>query len=251
MRINIRKYGYKSLLLLLGGIFLALSIPTYAEEKTVDEEMQQAYEDLKDNDFASLTKNLSEEGNIYDVAYKMARKNSLKNHLDTFSGVAQNINSQYGCSIEAKDVANIASTDPQLSAKFAGATEKKAFSISGEAVVKSCTAIALCVQPDENNKSSTEETYTQERYALCRNTIYNAFDNSFDISAKLNTLDAVNNKDDIFFNGTLDDSPFDLLLDIQKIGDILFKSNEKAPETSFYDSGDNQNGEGGAEGDMG
>lgn len=242
MRIAMRKYGYKSLILLFGGIFLALSIPTHGEEKSVDEEMQQSYEDLKDNDFSSLTKNLAEEGNIYDVAHKMARKNALKNHLDTFSGVAQNINSQYGCSLEAKDISNIASTDALLSAKFAGATEKKAFSISGDAVVKSCTKIALCVQPDENSKNATEEVYTQERYALCRNTVYDAFDNSFSIAAKLNTLDAVNNGDDIFFNGTLDDSPFDLLLDIQKIGDILFKSNEKAPETSFYDSGNNQNG---------
>jgi hypothetical protein len=35
-------------------------------------------------------------------------------------------------------------------------------------------------------------------------------------------------------NGTLDDSSFDLLVDIQAIGDILFANNKQVPELLFY-----------------
>ncbi len=39
---------------------------------------------------------------------------------------------------------------------------------------------------------------------------------------------------DIYYNGTLDDSPFDLLVDIKAIGDILFAQNEKTDSMLFY-----------------
>ena len=93
-------------------------------------------------------------------------------------------------------------------------------------MVKSCVRIAQCVKgagATGNSATHLTDNYTQETYPLCRQTIQTAFTNTINIISRQNTLDNANHGDDMFFNGTLDDSPFDLLLDIQLIGDILFK----------------------------
>lgn len=77
--------------------------------------------------------------------------------------------------------------------------------------------------------------YTSETFPLCRQIVQESLTNTMSISAQQTTLDNANRGDDMFFNGTLDDSPYDLLLDMQLIGDVLFKSNTAAPQVILYD----------------
>lgn len=48
------------------------------------------------------------------------------------------------------------------------------------------------------------------------------------------SLASVNAGTDIYYNGTLEDSSYDLLVDIQRIGDIMFTNNEQTEKTLFY-----------------
>lgn len=59
---------------------------------------------------------------------------------------------------------------------------------------------------------------------------YNIYTNAHTIS----TLNNSNFWSDLFWNGTLDDSDFDLLYDINQVGKILFESFKDSPQLLFY-----------------
>lgn len=181
-----------------------------------------------------MTESVKEAGNIYDVSYALVQKAALKDATTAFTSISKNLNSQYKCSLTATDIANITVTNSALNAALAGLATKSAFAVSGDAAVKSCIKVAQCVKKGDDN-TDTPENYNQETYPTCTNTIQQAFTETIEIIEKQNRLDAANHGDDIFYNGKLDDSPFDLLADIQRIGDVLFEKNEKAPEITLYD----------------
>ncbi|MEI7920089.1 MAG: hypothetical protein WCH65_08300 [bacterium] len=63
------------------------------------------------------------------------------------------------------------------------------------------------------------------------NTIYFAgYTNTYSMS----TLNQDNFGSDLFWNGTLDDSDFDLLYDINQVGKLLFDAFQDSPEVLFY-----------------
>lgn len=104
---------------LLGG-FLMFSSPAYGVSiLPVDTLLQQAYLRQQNNDFSSMSKSLSQEGNIYDSAYKFAKKNALQAAANAFSNVANNLNSKYTCSLTPSDIGNVAANDAALNAAFA------------------------------------------------------------------------------------------------------------------------------------
>ena len=59
---------------------------------------------------------------------------------------------------------------------------------------------------------------------------YDAYSNAYTMS----TLNKTNFGSDLFWNGTLDDSNFDLLYDINQVGKILFEWFTDAPQLLFY-----------------
>ena len=103
-------------------------------------------------------------------------------------------------------------------------------------MVKSCVRIVQCAKgvTAATDVKALTDSYTQGTYPLCRQIISDAYSNTLSIISRQNTLDAANHGDDIFYNGTLDDSPYDLLKDMQLIGDVLFKSNTPAPQVILY-----------------
>ncbi len=54
-------------------------------------------------------------------------------------------------------------------------------------------------------------------------------------ASSLETMKNINYGDEFLVNGNPDDGPYDLLLDIQAIGDILFTHNDGPSEIHFYD----------------
>ncbi len=201
----------------------------------VDTLIQQAYLRSQEEDFSALTKSLAQWGNIYDQAYSLARKNTLGSISEAFSSVADNLNAQYECSLSSSDISTIAASDPILNASFAGYTGKPSFAVDNDQLVRSCVRVAQCAKWQDFQEFQLNDNYSQEAYTYCRQVVSQAFTNTISIAAKKNTMDAANRGDDIFYNGSLDDSPFDLLLDMQMIGDVLFKSNTAAPEVILYD----------------
>lgn len=222
-------------LFMIGSFFVATWYSHGISILPVDSMMQQAYLRSQQEDFSALTKSLTKWGNIYDQAYALAKKNTLGSITEAFSSVSDNLNAQYNCSLTASDISVVIASDPILNASLAGYTGKPNFVIDNDQLVRSCVRIAQCAKGQEFKEFQVSENYSQEAYTYCRQIASQAFNNTISITAKKNTIDAANRGDDMFYNGSLDDSPFDLLLDMQMIGDVLFKSNTAAPQVILYD----------------
>ena len=60
-----------------------------------------------------------------------------------------------------------------------------------------------------------------------------AFESAEAHARRVHTIQSVNFADDAFFNGTLDDSPYDLLLDIELISEVLFEIQSCSRDSQF------------------
>lgn len=77
-------------------------------------------------------------------------------------------------------------------------------------------------------------TPTANDVASLNNEILTLYDDIYDNAYTISTLNKFNFGSDLFWNGTLDDSEFDLLYDINQVGKILFDSFTDTPEFLFY-----------------
>lgn len=134
-------------------------------------------------------------------------------------------------------MSTVIASDAALNTSLAGLLGDTIVDLEASSIVQSCVKIAQCVKgtKDAQSAAALEDAYTQEAYPLCRQVVSQQFTSTLPIAMKQNTLDSANHGDDMFFNGTLEDSPFDLLVDMQKIGDVLFVSNTEAPQVTLYD----------------
>jgi len=68
----------------------------------------------------------------------------------------------------------------------------------------------------------------------CKKIVNNTYRIASDFALQSDTLINKNQEREAFDNGTLEDSSFDLLLDIQTIGDLLFSINKPMPQIVRY-----------------
>ncbi|MBU0626194.1 hypothetical protein KKG31_07740 [Patescibacteria group bacterium] len=107
-------------------------------------------------------------------------------------------------------------------------SKKQARVVDQEELAKIYTKIATCRYPGK--KTFDVVDYDDVRMTLSAE--YYAFvDANFDKQ----TLEQVNFGDDMYINATLDDSDYDLLIDIEKIGNKFFDSFTSPVQTMFYE----------------
>ena len=75
---------------------------------------------------------------------------------------------------------------------------------------------------------------TVDQIASLNNEINKVYYDGYSNAYALSTLNEDNFWSDLLWNGTLDDSSFDLLYDINQIGKILFENFKESPEVLFY-----------------
>lgn len=155
MQKTMRHYLYSLIMIASAICFLLAKTPAYAASiLPVDTLIQQAYLRSQEATFSSMSKSLSAGGNIYDSAYKLARKNSLESVSETFKNVASNMNSQFGCSITPSDISTIAASDATLNASMAGLAGKQTFAIDNNSLVRSCVRVYQCAKGQQAGSAS-------------------------------------------------------------------------------------------------
>jgi len=85
-----------------------------------------------------------------------------------------------------------------------------------------------CIQ---NNADSINPQGSKQ----CTNIVNNTYKIASSFSQQNNRLLHGNQRRETFDNGTLEDSSFDLLLDMQTIGDLLFTINKPTPKIIWYE----------------
>ncbi len=93
---------------------------------------------------------------------------------------------------------------------------------------ETCQRLMQCIQ---NNADSINPQGSKQ----CTNIVNNTYKIASSFSQQNNRLLHGNQRRETFDNGTLEDSSFDLLLDMQTIGDLLFTINKPTPKIIWYE----------------
>jgi hypothetical protein len=80
-----------------------------------------------------------------------------------------------------------------------------------------------------------QKFYTLNTYEQCQRVVEGVYQGIAVRGDVLRSMENANYGDDLFANGREDDAPYDILTDIQKIGDIMYGHNDPATEIHFYD----------------
>lgn len=97
-----------------------------------------------------------------------------------------------------------------------------------------CLEIIRCITPPSKNWQQKELEYTADALNLCTKTLYDYYTLE-KMNIKSNSqLKQINYWNDMFWNGELKDSPYDILYDLEMVGKVLFSENRSPQKASFY-----------------
>jgi len=235
--------------LLLTTTFILLSCIVFPTYWYFDALLQRAQDSLSPVKSIKSLQNGFLGGNIYWNAYTLAKSEVTSKIVQSTSRIAQDINGKYNCNVTINDVGNILlsldSIRNDMQAALATISEQKTIDDAGAWFASSCLKAAQCVGKRAKDAATSVKgglasntqsrtTLSDEWYKLCRSVAAKEYQNNTDLTSTTTDLSLSTAWDDIYYNGTLDDSPYDLLVDIQAIGDVLFTENQKVTKTILY-----------------
>ncbi len=165
--------------------------------------------------------------NLYTKALKLSKQREVKVLSLWFTYVADRYKQQYACpSINVQDVINVLyPVDDALKVVL-------------DTLLFDWASVGI---------SKTERTKSMLRFLECQRLEYvqsnvdaiiqqlkDWYYASYSAYYALETVDQDNYGADLFWNGSLEDSSFDLLYDIQKVGKLLFEQFSPSPQILFY-----------------
>lgn len=220
----------------------AISMPVFA---WLDTMIQHVWESLRPKEsFEDLNKWFTF-GNIYASAHNIAAKEFLATTSQALGNMTDDLNYSYNCNLNISDVSNILLTidasrnDIQAMAKTINEATPRG---DQDSFISSCTKLISCATKWNNWTQSLygftpwqKWSYlTDDWFNNCKKLATNAYQRNVRTVQSSVTLASTNAWNDIYYNGTLDDSPYDILVDIQRIWDVLFASNEQSEKVLFY-----------------
>lgn len=173
---------------------------------------------------------------MFSRAYQVAQENDMVTFFETIDYTSNYINRQYSCDTEFSDIVNILRyTNTEFQEKtqqiiVQDPSQTNVRTPQRNEMVRSCMKISACkagVLPQNFVDSVAARTQ-------CQDLIQNSYSYVSANAGFLHTFDQDNFGEEYFQNGSLDDSEYDLLIDIQTIGDIMFESNKQTEELIFY-----------------
>lgn len=224
----------------------AIGMPVFAWLDTI---IQHIWESLRPKEtFENLHKWFTF-GNIYTNAHNIAKKELLATTAQALWNMTDDLNYTYNCNLNVNQVSNILLTidssrnDIQAMAKMIQEATPK---YEQDSFISSCTKLVNCVTKWNNgtwdlywynNWTSTGQKWaylSDDWFLNCKRLATNAYERNVKSTSAAISLASTNIWSDIYYNWTLDDSPYDILVDIQRIWDVLFASNEQTEKVLFY-----------------
>ncbi len=210
----------------LSSIVFWFSFQESLQEETQWYDKADMFEDYSDTSFA---------GNIYTSSYDMVKWMEMQTKKDSFEYTVDYMNTYYdSCSVSEDDLYNIYSISNPAAVYIQSWLDwRYQLDIEREDFIDSCINVVSCVS--DQDMSYLEDNYTPDTRDLCIDTIAWVMSNAEKSMLSLEWLELQNFWWDRFMNGSLDDSPYDLLVDIKNIWDALFEDNEEPEEVFFYE----------------
>ena len=165
--------------------------------------------------------------NLFESAFEMAQDLNYSPLYEALDEVTDAVNNEYDCHINASDVSNIvlSSDDEALIFLIQAAIDWGGWPlyIPVDDVVASCHKLSLCAFPNSNTVISD-----------CQKIVWDSFSSIWASKADFASMNWENFGSNYFQNGTLDDSDYDLMLDIKAVGELMFEWFEPPVEVLFY-----------------
>lgn len=211
-------------------------MPVFAWLDTI---IQQVWESLRPKEaFEDLNKWFTF-GNIYTNAHNIATKEFLATTAQALWNMTDELNYTYNCSLDVNQVSNILLTidstrnDIQAMSKIIKEATPK---LEQDTFIASCMKLVNCATKGNNGTGVVykDGVLSDDWFLNCKRLATKAYNRNVRSTASSVSLASTNAWNDIYYNGTLDDSPYDILVDIQRIWDVLFESNEQTEKVLFY-----------------
>lgn len=171
---------------------------------------------------------------LYMRAREFVSKNQVGSFSSTFDQVAVGLNKLYTCNIRSSQVIDILYSDATIRATFAQLSkDQRAFAERPGQFLDACRVLIKCINSTSSQSQQLISVDTAVGLDICRNAVLKRYAN---VRSQLIMQQSFENSkwDEIFANGSLDDSSFDLMVDIQEIGNLFFTSNKPAQEVLFF-----------------
>jgi len=166
--------------------------------------------------------------NLYDQAMEIVKNKDFSPMYDAMDATLKEINA-FDCGFTSNDVSNIVlSTNADaysLLKHIANQAKAGALFIPSQDFAKSCEKLRVCMNMSLNRDFLNK---------ACPDKINEMFVKSWDSLWSFAKLSDENIGSNYFQNGTLDDSDYDLMLDIQALGEIMFDGFKPPVEVLFY-----------------
>lgn len=180
----------------------------------------------------TLVKNMvkwSDKGlDIHNTSVDLARENAIVSLQGSINYIINNFKNNTNCSLWYNDVASLLVKDKTFKRFLSWMKDRDSdflYKIDNSNFVTSCIRYLNCV----NAVKKTNSTLNTNEYEVCTNGIATQFEQYFVTQYGRNQLEQYSYGDEIFTNGTLEDSSFDLKYDIEQINKILYANPQRIP----------------------
>jgi hypothetical protein len=177
------------------------------------------------------------QGDLFSRGYKLAERNMSKTAVEWIQQVHRYLSAQCNGEIGLWQVTTVfQNTDAGRKLYALLECRNQVASLNDWEFAEACVQVYLCANADQElSKKDIRRLYTLQTYEQCQNIVQTIYQSIHVRSTSLTTLEDTNYGDDIFANRKEDDAPYDLLYDIERIGNILYGHNDPATEIHFYD----------------
>lgn len=220
------------------NVYASLSMDTFIQTSLENLRPQDVIEDLYGN--TKIWKNGPEADasvfkNMYSKAHKLASVQEEAAILQTYAALKADIQKTYSTGNYTCKI-----NDQQVKALF----ENGGQTVSASA----CIPFTNCRKGIETTTRNTyknrqnlwdngvggKDTITVTEFSECKSFVTTKYEQTYKKIKDTTTLINATIGTDIYANGTTDDWWFDILYDIEKLGDILFTNNEQTRKTLFF-----------------
>lgn len=214
---------------------LCFVIPPQIKANTIiDTALFEKYIEAKQNNISKeLPSNLSK-GDLYKTIRLSKQQDNIIQIQEWVLATYQTITGQFPDCKNTIKTSDINTILRHTNTQYANQVENSlSFSIPWRnnqqetSLSETCQRLIQCIQ---NSAASINPQSTEQ----CTKMVNNTYAIASDFAWQNDTLINKNQEREVFDNGTLEDSSFDLLLDIQTIGDLLFSINKPTPQIVRY-----------------
>jgi len=215
------------------AIFFAL--PIYAQAQTnFNTALFDLYNQAKGSTTLQDLPHSSENGGLYMNIYQLSQQNDIITQNETINATLKTLHQTYDCTqVQATDIQNILlNTNANFTNEVPHLIKQQVKDRSRKkntSLASSCLNVINCIA------SGDVQTIGKKDISFCTQTINDIYDIVKQYAQLVQPMSQQSYGSQRYENGTLDDSSFDLLVDIEAIGNILFSNNKPTPQTYFFE----------------